>query len=126
MELDAVHRELAMADGHHLAVRRGRRDLQQLRDPCGRQRVVPAHLELVRQPGEEAAAVVVDGARLAVDEGAGGGDLAAESFDDRLVAEANAEGRSAGREPPDDLQGCSGICRAAGTGGDDELRRSEP
>src|SRR6185437_11749438 len=126
VELNAVDRELAMADRHHLAVRRSRRDLQRLRDLCGCQRVVPAHLEPVRQPGEEASAVVADGARLAVDEGAGGGDLAAERFDNRLVAEADSEGGSAGREPPDDLEGCSGVCRAAGTGGDDELRRGEP
>src|SRR3954471_20095470 len=104
-----------MADGHHLAVGSGRRDLQQRRDLCGRQRVVSADLELLGQPAEEAAAVVADGARLAVDERAGGGDLAAEGLDDRLVAEADAEGRSFGRETPDDLRRCPGICRAAGT-----------
>ena len=104
MELDAVDRELAVANGHHLAVGGRRGDLERVRYAGGRERVVAAGLELVGKPAKEAASVVVHVARLAVDERAGQADLAAEGLDDRLVAEADAERGDAGREPLDDLE----------------------
>ena len=66
MELDAFDRQLAVADAHHLAVGRPRGDLQLVRDRDRGERVVAAGLEVLRQPGEDAAAVVLDGRRLAV------------------------------------------------------------
>src|SRR5438270_8325765 len=93
MELDAVDRQLAVADGHHLAFVAGRGDLELVRDALRGERVVAARLEARRKAGEEALPVVVDGARLAVDEPSREPDLAAERFDDRLVAEADAERR---------------------------------
>ena len=55
--------------------------------------VVTADLELVGQAGVDAAAVVRDDARLAVQERLRLPDLATECLHDRLVAEAHAEGR---------------------------------
>src|SRR5262249_59022752 len=80
-----------MADGHHLAVVARRRDLERRGDRRGRERVVAADLQLVRQSREEAAAVVVNDAGLPVHELAGWADLPAECLDDRLVSEADAE-----------------------------------
>src|SRR5581483_6218852 len=53
-------------------------------------------------------------------------DLAAADLDERLVAEADAEGRCRRQEALDDRARRSGRGRAAGTGGDDEMRRREP
>ena len=68
VELHAVDRELAVAHGHHLAVGGGRGDLEAVRDRRRGERVVAARREVLRQAGEQAAPVVVDGGRLAVDE----------------------------------------------------------
>ena len=68
MELDAVDRQLAMADGHHLALAARGRDLELARDRRRRERVVAPGLEALGQALEQPAAVVLDLARLAVDE----------------------------------------------------------
>src|SRR3954465_15400085 len=90
-----------MADRHDLALRAGRRDLELLRDDGRSQGVVAAGPDPLRQPREDAAAVVSNRARLAVDELLRRPDLAAEGLDHGLVAEADAERRDAGRQPPD-------------------------
>ena len=114
-----------MADCHDLAVLRPRADLERLGDARGGERVVAAGLERAREPGEEAAAVVVDRARLPVHETLGGTDVASERLDDHLVTEADAERGDAVTETLDDLEARSGIARAAGTGGDDEVARRQ-
>src|SRR5581483_2402794 len=96
-----------------------------VREPGRRERVVAARVERLGQPVEEAAAVVVDGRRLAVQELLRVADLAAERLDDRLVAEADAERRDPRREPSDRLDRDARVRRPAGTGRDDELRRRE-
>src|SRR5205823_3481438 len=95
VELEPVHRQLAVAHGHHLALVTRRRDLESIGDAGRGERVVAAGVEGGRETGEEPAAVVVHRARLAVDEAPREADLAAEGLDDRLVAEADAEGRDA-------------------------------
>ena len=52
-------------------------------------------------------------------------DLAAERLDDRLVAEADAERRDARAEPANQLDRDAGVGRAAGAGGDEQVRRLE-
>src|SRR5207249_2120635 len=79
--------------------------------------------EILRQPGEDALAVVVDGARLPMQEALRLPDLAAECLHDRLVAEADAERRRRRGEPADDVERRARLGRAAGTGGDDQVRR---
>src|SRR4051794_26107555 len=126
MELDAVDRQLAVADGHHVALGAARRDLELLRDRGCSERVVAAGLEALGQALEEPAAVVLDLTRLAVDEPLRLADLAAEGLDDHLVAEADAERRHARAEPPDELDRDARARRPAGAGGDDEVRGREP
>ena len=118
MELDAFDRQLAVADAHHLAVGRPGGDLELVRDLDRGERVVAAGLEVLRHPGEDALAVVLDERRLAVQERLRGPDLAAERLDDRLVAEADAERRHPRPEPADQLDRDARVLRTAGTGGD--------
>ena len=112
-----------MAHRHHLAVVRVRGRLELVGNARRGERVVAAGVERLRQAGEEAGAVVADGARLAVQELARVADLAAEDLDDRLVAEADAERRRRRREPADDLLRRARVARPAGTGGDRRAAR---
>jgi hypothetical protein len=82
--------------------------------------VVAAHLQLRRQPREDAAAVVRDDARLAVEQRLRLADVAAEGLDDRLVAEADAERRCGLAEPPDHVDRDACVRRPSRAGGDDE------
>ena len=68
MELDALDGERRVPDAHHLSVRRSGSHLELVRHRRRRERVVTADLELVGQSGVDAAAVVRDDARLAVQE----------------------------------------------------------
>ncbi len=95
-------------------------------DARDRERVVAAGGQLVGEAGEEAAAVVLDRGGLAVHELPRRADLAAEGLGQRLVAEADAERGDAAGEAAEDLERRAGVGRAAGTGGDDEVRRLEP
>ena len=116
----------SMPDGHDLAVARRSPRPRAAREPCGREGVVAADFELVREPGEQAAAVVPDGAGLPVHELLRGLDLAAEGFDDRLMAEADAQ-RGHGRcQAADNVRRGPGVGRPAGARGDDEVGRAEP
>src|SRR5918994_7338353 len=103
-----------MADGHHLAFSAGGRDVELFRDRRRRERVVAAGDEVIGQVAEEAEAIVADNAGLAVDERLRQADLAPEDFDDRLVAEADTEGRHGRRKSPDDLARGAGISRTSG------------
>ena len=109
-----------MADAHHLAVRGPGRDDELVGHRRRGERVVAADLDLVRQPGEDARAVVGDDARLPVQQRPRLADLAAERLDDRLVAEADAERRRRRAEPPDQLDRDARVGGTAGAGGDDE------
>ena len=66
MELHAVDRQLTVPHAHHLAVVARRGDGQAVGDVGGGERVVAPGLEVLREPCEQALAVVVDEARLAV------------------------------------------------------------
>src|SRR5436190_19390221 len=125
MELDAVDPQFAVANGHHLVLAAGSGNLELARHARRRERVVAAGFELLRKTGEDAAAVVADRARLAVDEPLRRSDLAAEGLDDCLVPEADAERRHARSEPPDDLDGRAGLARSAGSRRDDDVTRDQ-
>src|SRR5215210_6506138 len=88
--------------------------------------MVTAGLERLGEPAEEATAVVVDRARFAVHEPPRLSDLSAEGLDDRLMAEADAEGGYLRGQPPDDLDTGARGGRPSRAGGEDELRRPEP
>jgi hypothetical protein len=67
VKLNAVDGELLVPHGHYLVAARGR-ELETDRQLVGGERVVAAGLEVLRQAVEDAAPVVMNGARLAVDE----------------------------------------------------------
>src|SRR5206468_885719 len=91
-----------------------------VRNPGGRERVVPPRLDGARQSGEDAASVVPHEARLAVEECPCLSDLAPEGLDDGLMTEADAEGRRRRPEDTDQLDRVAGPRGSTGTGGDDE------
>src|SRR2546428_2044043 len=108
MELDAVDRQFAVTYGHDLTVGCYGRDLELIRDAGRGQRVITTDLEALWQAGEQALAVVLDRARLAVYQLARGTHLAAEDFHDRLVSEADAERGRRRCETAHDLLGSAG------------------
>ena len=120
MELHALDPVRAVPDRHHLAVLRAGGDRQLVRHAHGRERVVAPCLDLLGQAREDPLAVVSDAARLAVQERLRLADLASEGLDDRLMAEADPEGRDGRPEPPDQLHRDARILRASGAGRDDE------
>src|SRR5205085_6583507 len=109
-----------------LALDTARGDLELVRDRDRGERVIAARLEALGQALEEPAAVMLDLARLAVDEPLRLADLAAEGLDDHLVAEADAERRHAGAEAPDELDRDACVGGPARTGRDDEVRGRQP
>src|SRR5712691_867845 len=122
MELHALDRQRLVPHGHDLAVLGPRRDLELFGNRGRGQGVVPPDLELLRQPLEYAASVVLDDARFSMQEPPRAADLPAERLDDRLVPETDAERRHTRvADEPDELLG-----RTARAGGEDEVRRLEP
>src|SRR5439155_10708902 len=111
VELNTVNRQLTVAYGHHLSFGARGRDFQAIGDRGCRERMVTACLERVGEAAEEAPAVVVDHARLAVHKLLRLTDLAAEGLDDRLVAETDAEDWHSRRQPPHDLYARAGARR---------------
>ena len=101
MELDALDGMVDVADSHHLAVPGACGDLQDSGDDRGRERVVPADLDLFREPVEDPVAVVADAACLSVEQRLRLPDLAAVGPDDRLMTETDPERRGRRAEPPD-------------------------
>ena len=93
MELDALDRMRSVAHAHDLAVLRPRGHLQLRGNANGGERVVAAGLERGREPREDAAPVVLEHARLAVQQRLRLRHLAAEGLDDRLMAETDAQRR---------------------------------
>src|SRR3972149_3486521 len=94
VELHALDRIQHVADGHDDAAVGLRRDLQLfVREPLALdgQRVVTDRLERVGEAAEDAGAVVVDHAGLAVHDLGGAGDDAAERLADRLAAPADTQ-----------------------------------
>src|SRR5436190_13139622 len=127
MKLQADHRMLHVLDLNELAVVGGGRDGQRRRQPGtgDRQRVVPGRLERVRQPGKDAATIVLDAGCLAVHRAAGAHDPRAIGRPDALVAETHAEDRGGGTEPPDDVGGDPRFAGRAWPRRDDDVRGSE-
>src|SRR5258708_30749665 len=119
MELHAFDRQRAMPDSHDFTIVRTRGDLELIRDGRRRERVVAPDLERLRQAGKDAAPVVLDEARLPVQQPLRRRDLATERLDDRLMPEADTERRHARvAYQPDQL-----LRRTARPGGGDEMRR---
>src|SRR5438046_9905101 len=81
--------------------------------------MVPGRDERVREPREQAAAVVADRRGLAVHLRLRARDGGAERLPDRLVAEADAEDRRGRAEAPDHLEGDPRLVGVAGTRRDD-------
>src|SRR6476659_11276789 len=113
MELHTVDRQVAVADGHHLAVGCRGGDLEHVRDAGRRERVVAPGRKVLGQAREDSATVVRDRRRLAVDELTRGPHLAPESLHDRLVAEADAQRGRPWREPFDDGRRGTRVLRTA-------------
>ena len=84
------------------------------------ERVVAADLDLLGQSREHALPVVVDHARLPVEERSRRADRAAEGLDDGLVTEADAERRHAGAERADELERDARVFRPSRARRDDE------
>ena len=96
VELDALGRQLAVADAHqHAAAAGGRLELVRAASPRRRPASGSARRSARRQARRTALAVVLDLRRLAVDRLVAD-DRAAERLGQRLVAEADAERRDAG------------------------------
>ena len=90
------------------------------------QAVVARGLERRGQAAEDALALVVDGAELAVHDLAGAHHPAAEGLADRLVAEADAEQRRPGLGGGGDQgEADAGLVRGAGAGREQDRRRVE-
>src|SRR6476659_10993616 len=102
MELKSVHWELTGSHCQHFVLRAGGRNLELAGNNGRGEGVVAAGLELLREPREDAAAVMTHRARLPVDETLGRPDLAAEGLDDSLMSEADAEGGDSRGESPDE------------------------
>src|SRR4051794_32574524 len=121
VELHALGGQLAVADGHEDASA-ARGDLEGVgqRSLVDHQGVIAPHGQRRRNAGEDRAAVVLDGRRLAVDRQVAH-DVAAEGLGERLVAEADAERRDARLgEAPDDLQADARLVGRARAGRDDD------
>ena len=126
VELHAVDRPGPVLHAHDLAVVGPGGDLQVVRQAVAlhRQAVVAGGGEGVRQAGEDALAVVVDRAGLAVHQGLGADHLAAKGLADGLVAQADAEDRQVGRRGREQRPGrcrprwaCTGRARAGRASG---------
>src|SRR5690606_11746208 len=113
----------AVPQAHDDAVAGACRDLQDVRDGLGDdgQGVVSGHAYGRGQPGEDAAAVVADGAGAAVDEFGGAGDGGAVGGGDGLVAETDAEQRQAvPGGVVDEGDAHAGVLGRAGAGADED------
>ena len=112
--------KVTVANSHDLSVARPRRDLEGLGDlHCG-ERVVAPDVDPWGKAGVDPAAVVVDRARLSMDERACLRDPAAEPLDDRLVSEADAERRCRRAELQHELDRVAGVAWPSRTGRYDE------
>jgi hypothetical protein len=116
MELHALDGVLTVTDRHDLAVLRSRGDDERCGNPRRGERVVPAGLELRGQSPEDAAAVVLEDARLPVQERARLSHLSSVGLDDRLVPEADAERGRRRAEADDELERATRVGRTAGPG----------
>ena len=121
MELNALNRQGAVTEAHDhrpgaCGLRRASRDGEHGRERLffNDEGVVASAGERGGQAGEDAFAVVLDGAGFAVHERARADHLAAESFTDRLVSQTDAEdGRLAGHVA-DERDENAGLMRRAG------------
>src|SRR5512133_3668960 len=121
VELDALGRELAVAQGHHDVASAGRH-LEAVRDArvVHDERVIAPDGQRRGQAGEDRAPVVLDGRRLAVD-GHVAHDATAEGLRHRLMTEADTESRHAGlREAAGDRERHAGLVGRARPGRDDD------
>jgi hypothetical protein len=86
----------------------------------GRERVVAAGFDLRRQAGEDTLTIVVNTARLAVEQRSRLADRADERLDDRMMAEADAERGHGRTERTDELHRDTAVRRPTGPWGDDK------
>jgi hypothetical protein len=118
VELDAFGGLLGVTQAHGHAARAAGGDHE--RRGQGRfvddQRVVAGGPEARGQPGQQAAAVMSDGGRLAVHGLRGNDDLGAVGGGNGLVAEADAEQRDGGGAVPDGCDADTGFGGSAWTG----------
>src|SRR5688572_14768043 len=111
VELDALHRQGAMAHAHDFAVLGPGRHLELGRAtrPLDRERMVARGVVRRGQPGEDALAAMVYARDLAVHERVRVHHLATEGLADRLVSEAHPEDRDAPGESIDGREGNAGL-----------------
>src|SRR5687768_16149129 len=117
MELDAFEDKFLVADAHDDAGFRRGGDFKDVRDRFGLdgEGVVAHSLEVLWQPFEDAAVVMVDGAHLAVPDLAGAGHCTAERLADALMAQADAEDRQLASEASNCLDAYACLFRCAGS-----------
>ncbi len=124
MELHAVQGPGLVADAHDFALGRPGGYVEVRVRPrflFDNERVVTGRVERVRQAGEDALAVVVNGRDLAVHDSHVANDFAAKSMADALVAEADAEDGRLAREPLQDIVRHARLVRRTRAGGDDDV-----
>ena len=114
-----------MAEGHDLAAIGAGNDFGGRRARGYDQRVVTARHKRVRQIGEKARGIMMDGGGDAVHGFCCAGDDGAERLADALVAEANAEDRDFAGKSADNIERGACLVRAAGAGREDDRVRRE-
>jgi hypothetical protein len=126
VELDPLHRKLAVSDTHDGVILRPGCDYQGLRQRPGldNERVVAGRLEALIHAPVDALSVVHYLRRLAVD-GLAAHYVCPEGLPDRLVAEADTEEGNLVRGLLDELHGDAGLLRRARTRRDDYPVRVE-
>src|SRR5919197_194480 len=118
MELDALRRQLAVADRHHDAATAGGDLEARGHVAVDHERVIAPDRQRRRQAGEDRAPVVLDRGRLAVNRDVAD-DLAAERLRQRLVAQADAQrGHARLGEAARHVDGDAGLVGRAGAGRD--------
>src|SRR3989442_1546846 len=125
MELDPLDGRAAMPHRHDLSVVRGGADLEVGRHRFGvdRQGMVASYDHRIRQAFEDRPAIVMDDARLSMEDPRCMLDDAAEGRRNSLVAQAHPEGRRCGAQLPQDVPAdaeVAGVRRMARSRGEDE------
>src|SRR5712692_4146118 len=122
VELDALDGEMTMAQAHDLAVLSSRGDLEDGGETLveHHQRVVARGIEVLLEPREHPAAIVMDAGGLAVHLLARARDGAPERLADGLVPETDAENRRGRVEASDQTERDARAVRIARPRGDDD------
>src|SRR5712692_8651616 len=122
VELDTLHGQMPMAQAHDLAVLSSRGDLEDGGETLveHHQRVVARGIEVLLEPREHPAAIVMDAGGLAVHLLARARDGAPERLADGLVPETDAENRRGRVEASDQTERDARAVRIARPRGDDD------